>query len=159
MHQSIPAAPSPLPPGWPPGISIIFAFDGKFPGWGLLSCQMPRGPPSSLQYFSLIAQSNNAVLSILMGDNYIDVYIIWVTLEALFPNLQCTTKCCKNATMYRKIFIFLNQMLLNMFTHVLLTQIKCISGLLHSVSEKMKKHTHTHAWPMVPAHTNSINLF
>ena len=80
----------------------------------------------------------------LMHNNYIDVYIIWVTLEALFPNLQCTTKCCKNATRYRKIFIFLNQMLLNMFTHVLLTQIKCISGLLHSFSEKIKKkHTHT----------------
>ena len=67
----------PPPPGWPPGISIFFALVGKFPG-GLLSCQNPRGgdkkgglmprPPSTLQHFSLIAQSNNAVLIILMCD-------------------------------------------------------------------------------------------
>ena len=47
-------------------------------GWGLLSCQIPRGGdekrgqmprfPSTLQHFSLIAQSNSAVLSILMCD-------------------------------------------------------------------------------------------
>ena len=47
-------------------------------GWGLLSCQIPRGgdekrgqmprPPSTLQHFLLIAQSNSAVLSILMCD-------------------------------------------------------------------------------------------
>ena len=46
--------------------------------WGLLSCQIPRGgdekrgqmprPPSTLQHFSLIAQSNSAILSILMCD-------------------------------------------------------------------------------------------
>ena len=51
---------------------------GKFPGWGLLSCQIPRGgdekrgqmprPPSTLQHFSLIAQSSSAILSILMRD-------------------------------------------------------------------------------------------
>ena len=45
-------------------------------GWGLLSCQIPRAgdeergqmprPPSTLQHFPLIAQSNSAVLSILM---------------------------------------------------------------------------------------------
>ena len=35
MYQSIPAAPStPLSPGSPPGISLFFALDGKFPGWG-----------------------------------------------------------------------------------------------------------------------------
>ena len=64
--------------GWPPGVSIFFALDGKFPGWGLLSCQIPRGgdekrgqmprPPSTLQHFLLITQSNSAVLSILMSD-------------------------------------------------------------------------------------------
>ena len=44
MRQSIPAAPStPLPPGSPPGISLFFALDGKFPGWGLLKCQILRG--------------------------------------------------------------------------------------------------------------------
>ena len=47
-------------------------------GWGLLSCQIPRGgdekrgqmprPPSTLQHFSLIALSNSAVLSVLMCD-------------------------------------------------------------------------------------------
>ena len=79
MHQSIPPAPSPLPPpGWPPGISIFLPWMANSQGWGLLSCQIPRGgdekrgqmprPPSTLQYFSLIAQSNNAVLSILICD-------------------------------------------------------------------------------------------
>ena len=63
MHQSIPPAPRP-PPGWPPGISIFFALDGKFPGvgalelsnppgWGRKKGQMPR-PLSTLQHFSLI---------------------------------------------------------------------------------------------------------
>ena len=82
MRQSIPAAPSnPLSPGSPPGISIFFALDGKFPGWGLLKCQILRGedekrgqmscPPSTLQHFSLMqlmAQSSRAILSILMCD-------------------------------------------------------------------------------------------
>ena len=46
--------------------------------WGLLSCQFPRGgdekrgqiprPPSTLQHFLLITQSNSAILSILMCD-------------------------------------------------------------------------------------------
>ena len=46
--------------------------------WGLLSCQIRRGgdkkrvqmprPPSTLQHFSLIAQSNSSILSILMSD-------------------------------------------------------------------------------------------
>ena len=63
MHQSIPAA---LP------------WMANFRGWRLLSCQIPWGgdekreqmphPPPTLQHFSLIAQSNNAVLSILMCD-------------------------------------------------------------------------------------------
>ena len=34
MHQSIPPAPRPPPRGWPPGISIFFSLDGKFPGGG-----------------------------------------------------------------------------------------------------------------------------
>ena len=80
MHQSIPPALSfpPPPPGLPPGISIFLALDGKFPGVGILdlSCQIPRGgdekrgqmplPSSTLQHFSLIAQSNSAILSTLM---------------------------------------------------------------------------------------------
>ena len=46
MHQSIPAAPSPLPPpppGWPPGISNFFELDGKFPGVGTLKLSNPPG--------------------------------------------------------------------------------------------------------------------
>ena len=78
MHESIPAAPSPPPLGWPPGISIFFAVDGKFPGVGILELSNPPGwgrnwgqmpapcPPSIRQHFSLIAQSNSAVLNILM---------------------------------------------------------------------------------------------
>ena len=55
--------------------------------------------------------------------NFIDVYIIWATLEALFLpfRIQFTTKRCQNALMYKKIFIFLNQMILNLFTTIWLT--------------------------------------
>ena len=59
MHQSIPPAPRPR-------------------GWRLLSYQIPRGkdekrgqiacPPSTLQHFSLIPQSNSAILRILGCD-------------------------------------------------------------------------------------------
>ena len=42
MHQSIPPAPRP-PPGWPPGISIFFALDGKFPGVGTLELSNAPG--------------------------------------------------------------------------------------------------------------------
>ena len=69
MHQSIPAAPS---------ISIFLPWMANSRGWGLLSWQIPRGgeekrgqmprPPSTVQHFSLIAQSNSAILSILMCD-------------------------------------------------------------------------------------------
>ena len=76
MHQLIPAAPSPLPPGLTPGHRHFFLpWMGNSLGWGLLSCQIPRGgdekreqmprPPSTLQHFSLIAQSTSAILSIL----------------------------------------------------------------------------------------------
>ena len=72
MHQSIPPAPSPRPLPPPRAEPLVLAF--FFPwmansrGWGLLSRQIPRGgiekrgqqprPPSTLQHFSLIAQSN-----------------------------------------------------------------------------------------------------
>ena len=49
---------------------------GNSRGWGLESCEILRGrdekrgqmprPPSTLQHFSLIAQSSSAILSILM---------------------------------------------------------------------------------------------
>ena len=82
MHQSIPPAPSPpkppTPRADPRAVAFFLPWMENSWGWGLLSCQIPRGgdekrgqmprPPSTLQYFSLIAQSNNAVLSILMCD-------------------------------------------------------------------------------------------
>ena len=79
MHQSIPAAPSAPPPRADPrALASFLHWLANSRGWGLLSCQIPRGgdekggliprPPSTLQHFSLIAQSNNAVLIILMCD-------------------------------------------------------------------------------------------
>ena len=81
MHQSIPAAPSAPPPfsrADPRALAFVLPWMANSRGWGLLSCQMPRGgdenrgqmpsPRSTLQHFLLIAQSNNAVLSILMCD-------------------------------------------------------------------------------------------
>ena len=64
---------------WPPVISMFFLpWMANSREWGLWSCQIPRGgeekrgrmprTPSTLQHFSLIAQSNSAVLSILMCD-------------------------------------------------------------------------------------------
>ena len=79
MHQSIPPAPSPLTPGLnPKHWHFFFPLDGKFsgmgtfelsnpPGWGRKKGQMPH-PPSTLQHFSLIAQSNSSILSILICD-------------------------------------------------------------------------------------------
>ena len=71
-------SPHPSPQADPPGISIFFALEGKFQGWGLLSCQIPWGgdeqtgqmpcPPTALQHFSLTALSNSVILSILMCD-------------------------------------------------------------------------------------------
>ena len=37
------AQPHPPPLGWPPGISIFFALDGKFPGIGTLELSNPLG--------------------------------------------------------------------------------------------------------------------
>ena len=81
MHQSIPAAPSPPPPLLPAHPRALAFFSPCMANsrvWGLLSCQIPRGgvekrgpmphPPSTLQHFSLIAQSSSAILSILMCD-------------------------------------------------------------------------------------------
>ena len=78
VNSSCAETPSPPPRGWPPGISIFLHWMAKSRGRGLLSCQIPRCgdkkrgripcPPSTLQHFSLIAQSNSAVLSILMSD-------------------------------------------------------------------------------------------
>ena len=66
--------PAPLPPG----ITIFLPWMANSRGWELLNSQNPwageekRGqmprPPSTLQHFSLIAQSSSAILSILMFD-------------------------------------------------------------------------------------------
>ena len=72
MHQSIPPAPSPPPPPADPrALAFFLPWTANSPGWGLLSCQIPRGgdekggqmprPASTLQHFSLIAQSNGAL--------------------------------------------------------------------------------------------------
>ena len=44
-------------------------------------------------------------------------------LEALFLpfGIQFTTKCCQKALMYKKVFLFSNQMILNLFTTIWLT--------------------------------------
>ena len=71
------AQPPPL--GWSPGINIFFPLDGKFWGLGTLELSNTLGwgrkkranAPALLQHcnlFSLIAQSNTAILSILMCD-------------------------------------------------------------------------------------------
>ena len=67
------------PPGLNPrALAFFLPWMANSRGWGLLSCQIPLGgdekrrqmprPPSTLQHFSLIAQSNSAILSILMCD-------------------------------------------------------------------------------------------
>ena len=79
MHQSIPPAPSPQPPTplqLTPGHWHFWMANSC--GWVPLSSQIPPGgdekrgqipcPPSTLQHFSLIAQSNSTMLSILMCD-------------------------------------------------------------------------------------------
>ena len=80
MHQSIPPTLSPSPPPLddPRALAFFLPWMTNFRGWGLLRCQIPWGgdekrgqiprPPSTRQHFSLIAQSNSAILSILMCD-------------------------------------------------------------------------------------------
>ena len=68
----------PPPPGLPPGIRVFLPWMANSRGWGLLSCQIPRDgdekrgqmprPQSTLQHFSLIAESNSAVFNILKCD-------------------------------------------------------------------------------------------
>ena len=77
MHQSIHLRPAP-PRADPRALASFLPWMANSRGWGLLSCQIPWGgdekrgqmrrPPSGLQHFSLIAQSNSAILSILTCD-------------------------------------------------------------------------------------------
>ena len=86
MYQSIPPAPSPHPPGLTPrALAFFLPWMANSRGWALLSCQFPRGgdekrgqmprPPSTLQHFSLIVQSNSAILSILMCDFIVSINV------------------------------------------------------------------------------------
>ena len=79
MHQSIPPAPRPPPPRADPrALPFILPWMANSLGWVLLRCQIPQGgdekrgqmprPRSTLQHFSVIAQSNSASLNILMCD-------------------------------------------------------------------------------------------
>ena len=43
MHQSIPAAPSPPPRADPRALAFFWPWMANSRGWGLLSCQTPRG--------------------------------------------------------------------------------------------------------------------
>ena len=71
-------APPPLLPADPRALAFFSPCMANSRVWGLLSCQIPWGgvekrgqmphPPSTLQHFSLIAQSSSAILSILMCD-------------------------------------------------------------------------------------------
>ena len=73
-----PASPPPPSRGDLRALAFFLPWMTNSRGWGLLSCQIPRGgdkkrgqiprPPSTPQHFSLIAQSNSVILSILMCD-------------------------------------------------------------------------------------------
>ena len=75
--NKLPNASVNFPRADPRALAFFFLWMAN-PGGGLLSCQIPRGgdenrgqmprPPSTLQHFSLIAQSSSAILSILMCD-------------------------------------------------------------------------------------------
>ena len=72
IHQSIPPAPRPPPGADPRELAFFLPWMANFRGWGLLSWQIPRGgeenrgqmprPPSTVQHYLLIAQSNSAIL-------------------------------------------------------------------------------------------------
>ena len=60
----LPPAPPPPPRADPRALALFLLWMANSRGWGLLSCQIPRGrdergqmprPPSTLQHFSLIA--------------------------------------------------------------------------------------------------------
>ena len=78
QNQSIPPAPTPSPRAFSRALAFFLPWMANSRGWELFSCQIPRGgdekkgqmprPPSTLQHFSLIAQSNSSILSILMCD-------------------------------------------------------------------------------------------
>ena len=95
--------PAPPPPGLSPGHSHFFLpwMANSRRGLGLLSCQIPLGgdekrgqmprPPSKLQHFSLIAQSNSAILSILMCDFIVSINVFLCNALGFSLRLHATT--------------------------------------------------------------------
>ena len=102
MDQSIPAATSP-PLADPRASAFFLPWMANSRGWGLLSCQIPRGgdekrgqmprPPSRLQHFSLITQSSSAILSILMCDFLFQLTSSFVTALGFQLKLHAATTC------------------------------------------------------------------
>ena len=126
MHQSIPPVPSPHdhtttpqpPPPTTPGLTPrhwhFFCLGWqiprggdfwavKFPGVGTKKDGKWPRPPSTLQHFTLVAQSNSAVLSILMCDflfqfniflcNSTRILLILMTWVELTDALQLRVTC------------------------------------------------------------------
>ena len=76
----------------PRALAFFLPWMANSQKWGLLSCQIPRGgdkkrpqmphPPSTLQHFSLIAQSNNVILSILMFSFFVSIINVFLCNSA-----------------------------------------------------------------------------
>ena len=83
VNSSCAQPPPPPPRADPWALAFFWPWMANTRGWGLLSCQIPRvgdekrgqmpRPSSTLQHFSLIAPSNNAVLNILMCDFFVSI--------------------------------------------------------------------------------------
>ena len=87
------AQPRPPPRADPRALAFFLAQDGKFPEVGTLELSNAPGgdekkgkkprPPSTLQHFSLTAQSNSAILSILMRDFLLQLTSALVIAQAV----------------------------------------------------------------------------
>ena len=84
--------------------------------WGQLSCQIPQSrdenrgqmprPPSTLKHFSLIAQLNSAILSTLMRNFFVSIYVflchsvrILIRLYAATTPVYCVSTVIKLLTL------------------------------------------------------------
>ena len=84
--------PPPSPWADPRALAFFLPWMANSQKWGLLSCQIPRGgdkkrpqmphPPSTLQHFSLIAQSNIVILSILMFSFFVSIINVFLCNSA-----------------------------------------------------------------------------
>ena len=96
-------AQRPPPRADPRALASFLPWLANSRGWGLLSCQIPRGgdekggliphPSSTLQHFSLIAQSNYAVLIILMCDFSFQLTSSFVIALGFWWRLHAATAC------------------------------------------------------------------